>query len=47
MLTTALLYGSDALSTNDVRHNRNINFRAPILEASGQFEFYFFTVIAR
>jgi hypothetical protein len=42
MLTTALLYGSDALSTNNVRHNRNINFRSPLIEASGQFEFYFY-----
>ncbi len=42
MLTAAMVYGSDALTTNNVRHNRNLNFRSPIIELSGQFEYYFY-----
>jgi len=42
MLTTAMLYGNDALSTEPYRHNRNLNFRSPIIELSGQFEYFFY-----
>jgi hypothetical protein len=42
MLTGGLLYGSDALSTNSVRNNRNLSFRSPLVELSGQFEYYFY-----
>lgn len=42
MLTTAMVYGNDKFSTNQVRHNRNLNFRSPIVELSGQFEYYFY-----
>src|SRR5579872_2703136 len=42
MLTTAMVYGDDKFSSNAVRHNRNLNFRSPIIETSAQFEYYFY-----
>ncbi len=42
VLTAGMLYGNDEFSDNAVRHNRNLNFRSPIIEASGQFEYYFY-----
>lgn len=42
MLTTAMVYGDDKFSSNYIRHNRNLNFRSPIIEVSGQFEYYFY-----
>ena len=36
-----MLRGNDALSSEKDRHNRNINFRSPIVEISGQYEVYF------
>jgi len=33
------LFGNDQFSDNLIRYNRNINFRAPIWEVSGQYEF--------
>ncbi|MHB8258939.1 MAG: DUF6089 family protein [Bacteroidia bacterium] len=40
MLTYAMVSGSDALTTNEIRHNRNLNFRSPIAELSFQGEYY-------
>lgn len=31
--------GDDALSENEIRNNRNINFRSPVIELSTQYEF--------
>src|ERR1700752_2904196 len=42
VLTTAVLHGEDAFSKEPYRHNRNLNFRAPIIELSGQYEYYFY-----
>jgi hypothetical protein len=33
------LYGDDKFTQEPIRHNRNLNFRTPIIDASGQFEF--------
>ena len=33
-----LLLGDDKLTLEPFRHNRNINFRSPVIEVSGQFE---------
>ncbi|HEX7415547.1 MAG TPA: DUF6089 family protein [Bacteroidia bacterium] len=41
MLTYAMVSGSDALTDNVIRHNRNLNFRSPIVELSFQGEYYF------
>ena len=41
MLTYAMVSGSDALTKDIIRHNRNLNFRSPIIELSGQVEYYF------
>jgi hypothetical protein len=38
-LSFGYLYGNDKFTKNDVRFNRNINFRSPIWELSGQYEF--------
>lgn len=40
MLTYAMVSGSDALTDNPIRHNRNLNFRSPIVELSFQGEYY-------
>ncbi len=40
-LTFAMVSGNDALTSEKVRHNRNLSFRSPIVEFSGQVEFYF------
>lgn len=42
MFTTAMLFGNDAESKEPYRHNRNLNFRSPLLELSGQFEYFFY-----
>jgi hypothetical protein len=41
-LTLGMLSGNDALTTNDVRHNRNLNFRSPIGELTLTCEYYFY-----
>jgi len=41
MLTIAMVSGDDALTNENIRHNRNLSFRSPIVELSGQVEFYF------
>ena len=41
MLTYGMVSGDDALTDNAIRHNRNLNFRSPILELSAQVEYYF------
>ncbi len=38
-LAFGYIRGDDQFSTNDIRYNRNINFRAPVIELSGQYEF--------
>lgn len=43
MFNFAMLSGNDALTQEQYRHNRNLNFRSPILELSVQGEFYFIT----
>ena len=40
-LSFAMLSGSDALTREKYRHNRNLSFRSPIVELSGIVEFYF------
>lgn len=41
MLTYAMVSGSDAYTSDKIRHNRNLNFRSPILELTAQVEYYF------
>jgi hypothetical protein len=41
MLAIGMLSGSDALTNEKIRHNRNLSFRSPIVELTGQVEFYF------
>lgn len=41
MLTYAMVSGSDNLTEEKCRHNRNLSFRSPIIELSLQGEFYF------
>ena len=41
MLTYAMVSGDDALTQDLIRHNRNLNFRSPIIELSAQAEYYF------
>ncbi|HTA61492.1 MAG TPA: DUF6089 family protein [Bacteroidia bacterium] len=41
MLTYAMVSGNDALAGDKIRHNRNLNFRSPIIELSVQAEYYF------
>ncbi len=41
MLTYAMVSGNDALTKEPIRHNRNLNFRSPIVELSAQVEYYF------
>jgi hypothetical protein len=41
MLTYAMVSGNDALTKDFIRHNRNLNFRSPIVELSAQVEYYF------
>lgn len=41
MLTYAMVSGDDALTQDVLRHNRNLNFRSPIIELSAQVEYYF------
>jgi hypothetical protein len=41
MLTYAMVSGNDAYTTDKIRHNRNLNFRSPIVELSVQAEYYF------
>jgi len=43
MLAFAMLSGNDALTKEKFRYNRNLNFRAPVLELAVQGEFYFLT----
>lgn len=38
VLHVGYLHGDDALTEDPVRHNRNLNFRTPIVEFGGQFE---------
>ena len=40
-LSFAILSGSDALTYDYARHNRNLSFWSPLVELSGQVEFYF------
>jgi hypothetical protein len=40
-LTFAMLSGKDAYTFEKYRNNRNLSFRSPIVEISGQVEFYF------
>lgn len=37
----AMVSGNDALTNESARKNRNLSFRSPIVELSGQVEFYF------
>ncbi|MCC6691345.1 MAG: hypothetical protein IT235_07410 [Bacteroidia bacterium] len=39
-LSFGMMYGNDALTTEPVRNNRNLNFRSPVVELSTQVEFY-------
>jgi hypothetical protein len=41
MLTYGMVSGNDAYTNEEYRHNRNLNFRSPILELSAQVEYYF------
>jgi uncharacterized protein DUF6089 len=41
MLTYAMVSGNDADTKDFIRHNRNLNFRSPIIELSAQVEYYF------
>jgi len=41
-LAFGYLYGNDSFTENDVRFNRNINFRAPIFELSAKYEYFVF-----
>ncbi|HSY77487.1 MAG TPA: hypothetical protein VK890_11555 [Bacteroidia bacterium] len=41
-LIGGMVSGFDALSSEEFRHNRNLNFRSPILELSVQAEYYFY-----
>jgi len=40
--TGAMVSGNDAYSSEEYRHNRNINFRSPIMELSAQGEYFFY-----
>ncbi|MGP8214818.1 MAG: hypothetical protein ACLQQ4_04580, partial [Bacteroidia bacterium] len=41
--TAAMVSGDDGYpGVNDIRHNRNLNFRSPIMELSVQAEYYFY-----
>jgi len=40
--TGGMLSGFDALSGEMYRHNRNLNFRSPVLDLSAQCEYYFY-----
>ncbi len=42
-LSFGYLYGNDNYTENLIRFNRNINFRAPIWELQGQYEYFIFT----
>jgi len=42
MLTGGMLDGNDALSGEEYRHNRNLNFRSPILEVAVEGQYYFY-----
>jgi len=42
MLTGAYVHGEDRFSEEAYRHNRNLNFRSPIVELSAQYEYYFY-----
>lgn len=39
-LFVGFISGDDALTSDVTRHNRNLNFRSPVVELSGQFEFF-------
>jgi hypothetical protein len=39
-LSFGMMYGDDALTKEPIRHNRNLNFRSPVLELSAQVEYY-------
>jgi hypothetical protein len=41
ILSFAMLSGSDALTQEVYRHNRNLSFRSPIVELTAQAEYYF------
>ncbi len=41
MLTFAMLSGNDAFTEEKIRHNRNLSFRSPVIELTGQVEYYF------
>ena len=41
-LMGGMLNGSDTYSSNNVRNNRNLNFRSPIIELSVQAEYFFY-----
>ena len=41
-LTGGMVSGFDDLSSEEYRHNRNLNFRSPIIELSAQAEYYFY-----
>jgi hypothetical protein len=47
MLSFAMVSGSDALSKDAIRQNRNLNFRSPIVELSAQAEYYFFSEVSK
>jgi hypothetical protein len=40
--TFGYLYGNDNYTENQIRYNRNINFRAPIWELQAQYEYFIF-----
>jgi hypothetical protein len=47
VLSLGLLSGSDALTKEKYRNNRNLSFRSPLVELGGHFEFYIKTEGAR
>jgi len=40
--TAGMISGNDALSSQVYRHDRNLNFRSPVIELSAQCEYYFY-----
>lgn len=44
-LTMGYISGNDKNTKEIFRNNRNLNFRSPLIELSGQFNYYFFTEI--
>ena len=47
MLSGAMVSGNDAYSKDEIRQNRNLNFRSPIIELSVQGEYYFINDVSK